>query len=115
MSTNFLLMAPIGLSPVLFFLLVLVHLDSWKLVDLITVLQMLFVGAVLAAVSMVVNALAMNFWHMDFPTYGKYVAPVFEECLKASVLVYLFIRNRIGFMIDAAIMGFAIGAGFTVV
>src|SRR5271169_3688104 len=110
-----LLKAPLGLSPVLILLVVLVYLDSWKIVDFVTVLKMLFIGGVLAVISAVVNAEAMKFLHLDFSTYGRYYAPIFEECLKASVLVYLFIRNRIGFMIDAAIIGFTIGAGFGVV
>ena len=107
--------APLGLSPVLLFLLVLLYLDSWKLVDFFTVLEMLLIGGLLAIISYVVNAATMSWLHLDFATYGRYHAPVFEECLKASILVYLFIRNRIGFMVDAAIIGFAIGAGFGVV
>jgi len=35
-----------------------------------------------------------------------------EESLKALVMVFLFRSSRIGFLVDAAIMGFAVGAGF---
>ena len=105
----------LGLSPVLMLLAVLVYLDSWKLVDLFRVLQMLVIGGLLARAARVINAAAMNLTHLDLPTFGRYVAPCIEESLKAGVLVYLFLRNRIGFMVDAAIIGFTIGAGFGVV
>jgi hypothetical protein len=47
--------------------------------------------------------------------YTRYGAPVLEEALKAGVMIYLFQRARIGFLIDAAIMGFAIGTGFALI
>jgi hypothetical protein len=37
-----------------------------------------------------------------------------EEGLKALALIWLFSRNRIGFLIDAAILGLAVGAGFSI-
>jgi protease PrsW len=37
---------------------------------------------------------------------------VLAEGLKAAMIVRLFARNRIGFMIDAAILGAAVGGGF---
>jgi RsiW-degrading membrane proteinase PrsW (M82 family) len=103
----------VALSPVIFFLFVLVHLDSFKLVRLGFVLQMLVVGAALAGVSYVVNsALARNF-SIDITNYTRFGAPVVEEILKASALMVLFAMNRIGFRVDAAIIGFAIGTGFS--
>ncbi|MGO9037729.1 MAG: PrsW family glutamic-type intramembrane protease [Steroidobacteraceae bacterium] len=105
----------LGLSPVLLLLAVFVYLDSWKLVDLSRVLQMLVIGGLLAVASRLINGAALGLTHLDLATYGRYVAPCIEESLKAGVLVYLFMRNRIGFMVDAAIIGFTIGAGFGVV
>jgi hypothetical protein len=43
------------------------------------------------------------------------VAPVTEELLKALVIVALVRMHRIGFLVDAAIFGFAVGAGFALV
>ena len=43
------------------------------------------------------------------------VAPVIEELLKALVIVLLVRANRIGFLVDAAILGFAVGTGFALV
>jgi hypothetical protein len=47
--------------------------------------------------------------------YARYVAPPLEEALKASPILYLIARKKIGFMVDAAISGFAVGAGFALV
>jgi RsiW-degrading membrane proteinase PrsW (M82 family) len=105
----------LGLSPVLLLLAVLMYLDSWKLVDLSRVLQMLVIGGLLAAATRVINEGVLGLTHLELSTYGRYVAPCIEESLKAGVLVYLFMRNRVGFMVDAAILGFTIGAGFGVV
>ncbi|HEY6951402.1 MAG TPA: PrsW family glutamic-type intramembrane protease, partial [Bacteroidota bacterium] len=44
--------------------------------------------------------------------YKRSVAPVAEEILKAVFLVYLVRSRRVGFVVDAAIQGFALGAGF---
>ena len=41
------------------------------------------------------------------------MAPLVEETLKALVLVWLFRSDRVGFQIDAAILGFTVGAGFS--
>ena len=35
--------------------------------------------------------------------------------MKASVMIFLFRTNRIGFLVDSAILGFAVGAGFGVI
>ncbi len=51
---------------------------------------------------------------INFGYYSRYVAPIVEESLKAIVLIFLFRTNRIGFLVDSAIMGFAVGAGFAV-
>jgi hypothetical protein len=49
---------------------------------------------------------------LDFTRYSWYVAPVVEETLKAAFLVSLLRRNKVGFVVDAAIHGFSIGTGF---
>lgn len=51
---------------------------------------------------------------IDFPIYTRYVAPLVEEALKAMVVWWLMRHNRIGFLVDAAIFGFAVGAGFAI-
>lgn len=115
MTAHLLLEAPIALVPVLALFGTLLYLDSYSLVSFREVLLTVTGGAVLCLASLEINALVMDALHLDFPTYSHFAAPIVEESLKALVLIYLFAGNRIGFMIDAAIMGFAVGAGFALV
>lgn len=115
MSLSFLLEAPIALAPALLFLFVLDRLDSFRLVSLAAAAAALTGGGLLAIVSYFANALVMDALHADIAFYTRYGAPIVEEALKAGVMIYLFSRARIGFMVDAAIMGFAIGTGFALV
>ena len=104
-----------GLLPVLIFLIVLLYMDSYKLVGLRTVLWVILAGALLPVAGYWMNGYAIDILGWDFPSYSRYVAPIIEEGLKASVMIFLFRTNRIGFLVDAAILGFAVGAGFGVV
>lgn len=115
MLTDVLTRAPVGLLPVLIFLLVLLYMDSYKLVKLRTVLWVIFAGSLLPIAGYWLNGYAIGQLGWDVPTYSRYAAPVIEEGLKASVMVFLFRTHRIGFLVDSAILGFAVGAGFGVV
>ena len=115
MLTDVLIRAPVGLLPVLIFLMLLLYLDSYKLVSLHTVLWVILVGALLPFAGYWVNGYAIGLLDWDFATYSRYAAPIIEEGLKASVMIFLFRTSRIGFLVDAAILGFAVGAGFGVV
>jgi len=112
MSTDILIRAPVGLLPVLIFLVVLLYMDSYKLVGLKTVLWVIGAGALMAVAAYFVNGFLLEQLHMDFRGFTRYVSPWSEEILKAAVVVWLFRMNRIGFLVDSAIMGFAVGAGF---
>jgi RsiW-degrading membrane proteinase PrsW (M82 family) len=101
-----------GLLPVVLYLMALVVMDSYKLVRVQTVLL-----AVAAGFAALVICNFLNPWVMDLTgtspmVFSRYLAPVTEEVVKASYLVFLFRRQRIGFLVDAAIFGFAVGAGF---
>jgi RsiW-degrading membrane proteinase PrsW (M82 family) len=115
MSIDMLARAPVGLLPVLIFLVILVYMDSYKLVSLRSVLAVIVVGGLVALVAMFVNGWLLGTLDMPFLSYARYVSPVVEESMKALVIVYLFRSNRIGFLVDSAIMGFAVGAGFALV
>jgi RsiW-degrading membrane proteinase PrsW (M82 family) len=115
MTAHLLLEAPVALVPVLALFATLLYLDSYSLVSFREVLFTVAGGALLCLAGLEINALAMDALHLDFADYSRFAAPLVEEGLKALVLIYLFGRNRIGFMIDAAIMGFAVGAGFALV
>ena len=115
MTSEILLRAPVGLLPVLVFLFALVYLDSYKLVRLRVVLFVIFLGCLSTVAAYYVNPLVMSSLAVEFGPYSRYVAPLVEEALKALVMIFLFRTNRIGFLVDAAIMGFAVGAGFALV
>lgn len=115
MPPEYLTKVPISLLPVLIFLVVLVWMDSYKLVRLRAVLCVIVVGGLTAWAALYLNGWLIGLLGMNLPPYSRYVAPLVEESLKALVVIYLFRSSRIGFLVDAAIMGFAVGAGFAVV
>jgi RsiW-degrading membrane proteinase PrsW (M82 family) len=105
----------LSVVPVLLFLGALVIIDSYKLVALKSVLLAAAVGGAMAALSYVVNVRLAPALGLPLVGYARYVAPVLEEVLKAAFIVVMLRRNRIGFVVDAAIYGFAIGTGFALV
>jgi RsiW-degrading membrane proteinase PrsW (M82 family) len=105
----------VGTLPVLLFLLALRVLDSYKLVHARQVALAIAGGAAAALLSWVPNAVAIDVLHLDPVLVRRYLAPVIEEILKASLLVYAIRSNRVGFLVDAGLYGFAVGAGFALV
>lgn len=110
-----LLGVPISLLPVSAFLVVLIFMDSYKLVRLRTILRTLLVGSVVAIVCLYVNSWLLESLRLDPVRFRKYVAPVTEEILKSACVFYLIRASKVGFMVDAAIVGFAVGTGFSLV
>lgn len=105
----------ISLFPVFLFLLFLVYIDSFKLVKVSDIIISIFAGAVFAVAAYLVNTQVVARVNLSMPVYTRYIAPVIEEFLKALFLFLLIKKNKIGFMIDGSILGFAIGAGFSTV
>jgi protease PrsW len=106
--------ALVALLPALLFLTVLLLMDSFKLVRPATVGLALTYGAVAAMGSeWVSEALLAKGW-VDIDLLTRYVAPVIEEVAKAGLIALLLWRRRLGFVVDAAVVGFAIGTGFGV-
>ncbi len=103
----------LGLAPVLCFLGALVLLDSYKLVRLRAVVAAVVAGMLIAGIAYFANGALLP--HFDFAFYTRYVSPVLEEALKALAIFALIRAHRIGFLVDAAIFGFAVGAGFALV
>ena len=104
-----------GLAPVLCFLAALLYLDSYQLVSLRLVITVVGCGVVAAVVCYGVNAGLLHVTALDRATYSRYVAPLVEELAKAVIVVGLVRSHRIGFLVDAAILGFAAGTGFAIV
>ena len=102
----------ISLIPVVLFLGLLLFFDSFRLVNRWILIICLLWGVVTASMSLVGNTLLTSFFPLSFDTLSRYVAPFTEEILKMLILIFLISRHRIGFAIDAAIYGFAVGSGF---
>lgn len=106
--------AAVAIAPVLILLLAFDRLDVFNLIRFRTIAALTGLGALLAAISYAANLSVMDAFPIGFTAHTRYVSPVIEELLKATPLIVLFASNRLGFKLDAAIAGFAIGAGFSV-
>ncbi len=104
-----------ALLPVLLFLGLLVFLDSFKLVSVRSVVVALLAGAAAAVVGTQANRWLLDATGLSPVALSRYVAPPLEEILKAAWVVVLLRRGRVGFLVDAAVLGFAVGAGFALV
>lgn len=105
----------VALAPVLAFLGLLRVLDSFKLVRMGSTLRSVVVGSLVALISWASNLGLGRGLGLQPEILSRYVAPAIEETLKAAYVVWLVRRARVGFQVDAAIHGFAVGAGFAVV
>ena len=106
-DTAVLLRACIGLLPVLCFLVALLAMDSYKLVRLPVVAMVIALGGAAAGVSYLVNIGLLGVTGMDFPSYARTLGPLVEEVCKGLIILALVRTHRIGFLVDAAIFGFA--------
>ena len=102
----------VSVLPVFLFLGALVLLDSYKLISLRAILLAVAAGAVAALVGYVVNVSLRPALGFDLSRYSVFIAPLVEELLKAAYIVWLLRRNKVGFVVDAATYGFAVGTGF---
>ena len=53
--------------------------------------------------------------HLPTAALVRYAGPIIEESLKLVLIAVILRRRQIGFPVDAAVLGFAVGAGFAVV
>ncbi len=102
----------LSLLPVACFLGALLALDSYQMVRLRQVLLRIACGAGAALAAYWINYGAVTVLDLRMEDYARYVAPIVEEALKGAILVVLLRTNRIAFLVDAAICGFAVGTGF---
>jgi RsiW-degrading membrane proteinase PrsW (M82 family) len=105
----------ISLLPVTAFLAALILMDSFKLAPKRSVFIAMGVGAAAAAGSYGVNALLLDQAGLDARVLQRYAAPLVEELLKCLYVAHLIRSSRIGFLVDGAIYGFAVGTGFALV
>jgi len=105
----------IALLPVLVLVLVLYRLDSHRLLGMHFIAKVFLAGGLSAVLCAWFNGLAIDALAMDFQRYTRLGGPLIEEVVKAGIIVYLFRTNRVGFLVDAGILGFTVGAGFSLV
>jgi protease PrsW len=105
----------IALLPVLALLLVFDRLDALKLVSLFELGGLLILGGIAALLAWPISGRLLDTLPIGFSNYSRFVAPWDEEALKGLMVLALFWFNRVGYKVDAVIIGFAIGAGFSVI
>ena len=104
--------AALAFLPVILFLLALVVMDSFKLARPSAIAAALAWGIVAAMLGDGIYAASIPVLPVSAGTYSRFIAPITEETMKAAFIVYLILRRRIGFPVDAAQLGFAVGTGF---
>ena len=109
-------MSPVAaILPVILFLATLYLMDSFKLVPIRDVVATLGGGAVAALIVLWLHGFVLPLDTVSPEVLSRYVAPFTEEAAKGLLVVLMISAGRVGFLVDAAVLGFAIGAGFAVV
>ena len=102
----------VALLPVIAFLLILIYLDSFKLIKKNLLVYSIIWGICAAILAYFINNMVVSIADLHNRAFSRYVSPTVEETLKSLFLIFLVMKGKIGFRIDGAIYGFAIGAGF---
>ncbi len=105
----------LSILPVFCFLTFLLLMDSFNLVSVKKVVVTIFFGVLVAGAAYLINIYLQQTISFNNSEYSDFIAPFVEEILKSLPLFYLLKRNKIGFSLDASIIGFSIGAGFSLV
>jgi protease PrsW len=105
----------IALLPIVLFLVFMRVMDSFQLVKIHQVLLAILVGFAVAFLAIILNSSLLSLMNISTVSFSRFVAPVSEEVLKFLYVIYLIRSSKIGFMVDAAILGFAVGAGFAII
>src|SRR5436190_21501408 len=104
-------MTVLAFLPVSLFLMALLYLASFKLVRPRVLVELIIIGCLAAAASLLINYWLLRLGASRY-MLTRYDAPAVEEILKAIPIIVMLRDRQIGFLIDAAICGFAIGTGF---
>jgi len=104
----------LSLLPVVLFLFALELIDTYKLLALRRVLRSVVIGCGVALVCYGLNTAIYKSGIVSPEVWARSGAPVIEEVAKALYVIWLLRSNRVGFMVDTAISGFAVGAGFAI-
>lgn len=102
----------IALVPVVAFLVMLWLMDSFRLVRPASIMSAILYGVVVAAAVLWLHEWLLDVRHVPAGILSRYIAPLTEETAKALLVVVLIATARVGFLVDAAVLGFAVGTGF---
>jgi RsiW-degrading membrane proteinase PrsW (M82 family) len=100
--------------PGLLFLVTLWLMDTFKLVRRESILIALAYGGAAALACEQLHEWLVAATALDVDPLSRYVAPLTEETAKTLFVAVLIARGRIGFLVDAAVIGFAVGTGFAI-
>ena len=103
----------ISLLPVIIFLLVLNSLDTFKLLRPAIIFSAILWGSICALLAYPINTYFFSVFD-EYIVIG-FTAPFVEEFLKFTFVALLFYKNKLGFLADALIIGFASGTGFSII
>jgi RsiW-degrading membrane proteinase PrsW (M82 family) len=102
----------IALVPVVAFLVLLWFMDSFRLVRPVSVASAILYGVGVAVAVLVLHQWLIQVHHVPPAVLSRYIAPLTEETAKAAFVAVLIATSRVGFLVDAAVLGFAVGTGF---
>jgi RsiW-degrading membrane proteinase PrsW (M82 family) len=105
----------LALIPVVVFLVLLILMDSFKLIRKTSVGICILWGIICSFLAYLINPALFDLIGLTNGDFTRYISPVVEETLKMLIVIVLISSNRVGFMIDGAIYGFAVGTGFALV
>ena len=88
--------------------------DGYKLVRPGRLWAVVGGGCLGAAFCWAVNYALTGDWSLR-GVYETFILPLVEECAKAAPVLWLVCRHKVGFTLDAGILGFAAGTGFALV
>ncbi|MCO5252137.1 MAG: PrsW family intramembrane metalloprotease [Candidatus Kapabacteria bacterium] len=101
----------IAILPVILFTIILIYLDSFKLIKSKYAIIIFLISAVLAVLAYPINS-AASVTNLPVQPHINFIIPIIEEILKFSIFFILYRRNQAGFLTDTMIYGFIIGSGF---
>ena len=105
----------IAFAPALVFLAALWFMDTFRLVRVRSLAAALAYGGAAALACEALHVWLMPASVLDPQSFSRYVAPFTEEIAKALFIAVAIVRGRSGFLVDAAVLGFAVGTGFAIV
>ncbi len=105
----------LAIPPVFAFLWALRVLDTFRLVKPRRVIHAIGYGCGAALLCFLLDSAIFRMSPENADLHAKTAGPVIEEICTALYVFWLVRTARVGFMVDAAICGFAVGAGFALI